>query len=65
LDWERRWISSYERNPSKNNHIHLIYAEVSITAKPFFEKSGFRVVTQQTIVRNGVELINFKMERIV
>lgn len=50
---------------AQNNHIHLIYAEVSITAKPFFEKWGFRIVTQQTIVRKGIELTNFKMERIV
>jgi putative acetyltransferase len=50
---------------AKNNHVHLIFAEVSITAKPFFEKWGFRIVTQQTIIRNGVELTNFKMERTV
>ena len=50
---------------AKNKHIHLIFAEVSITAKPFFEKWGFRIVTQQTIVRKGVELTNFKMERTV
>lgn len=48
---------------AKNNHIHLIFSEVSITAKPFFEKWGFRIITQQTIVRKGVELTNFKMER--
>ena len=50
---------------AKNNHIYHIFSEVSITAKPFFEKHGFRVVTQQTIVRKGVELTNFKMERTV
>lgn len=50
---------------AKNNHIPLIFSEVSITAKPFFEKWGFRILTQQTIVRKGVELTNFKMERIV
>lgn len=48
---------------AKNNHIHLIFAEVSITAKPFFEKHGFKAVTEQTIVRKGIELKNFKMER--
>lgn len=48
-----------------NNHIHLIFSEVSITAKPFFEKWGFRIVTQQTIIRKGIELTNFKMERTV
>ena len=50
---------------AKNSHIHLIFAEVSITAKPFFEKWGFRIVTQQTIIRKGIELTNFKMERTV
>lgn len=50
---------------AKNNHIHHIFSEVSITAKPFFEKHGFKVVTEQTIVRKGVELTNFKMERTV
>ncbi|QVL55144.1 MAG: GNAT family N-acetyltransferase [Simkaniaceae bacterium] len=40
---------------AKNSHIPLIFAEVSITAKPFFEKWGFQIVTEQTIVRKGVE----------
>ncbi|MBM3208265.1 MAG: GNAT family N-acetyltransferase, partial [Chlamydiae bacterium] len=44
---------------------HLIYAGVSITTKPFFEKWRFRIVTQQTIVRKGIQLTNFKMERTV
>ena len=48
---------------AKDNHIRLIFSEVSISAKPFFEKWGFRIVIQQTIVRKGIELINFKMER--
>jgi putative acetyltransferase len=50
---------------AKDKHINLIFAEVSITAKPSFEKWGFRVIAQQTIVRKGVELTNFKMERMI
>jgi len=50
---------------AKNDHIHHIFSEVSITAKPFFEKHGFRVVTEQTIVRKAIELTNFKMERTI
>lgn len=50
---------------AKNNHIHHIFSEVSITANPFFEKHGLKVVIEQTIVRKGVELTNFKMERTV
>lgn len=50
---------------ARNSGIPLIFSDVSITAKPFFEKWGFKVVTQQTVVRKGVELTNFKMERTV
>ena len=40
-----------------------IWSEVSITAKPFFEKSGFKVLAQQHNLLRGVELINFRMEK--
>jgi putative acetyltransferase len=50
---------------AKKKTIPLIFAEVSITARPFFERRGFRVITQQTIIRKGVKLTNFKMERVV
>ena len=50
---------------AKNNHIHHIFSEVSITARPFFEKQEFKVLTEQTIIRNDIELINYKMERTI
>ena len=33
------------------NHLHLkkVFAEVSITAKPFFEAKGFKVIKQRSI----------------
>jgi GNAT superfamily N-acetyltransferase len=40
-----------------------IFAEVSITARSFFEHCGFSVCRQQTVTRNGVELSNFQMEK--
>lgn len=49
---------------AKKQNITRIFVEVSITAKPFFEGKGFRVVKQQTIVRRGIELTNFVMEMI-
>ncbi|MBM3201202.1 MAG: GNAT family N-acetyltransferase [Chlamydiae bacterium] len=48
---------------AKNAPIERVFSEVSITAKPFFEKWGFHVTSLQKIQKNGVELINFKMER--
>lgn len=38
-------------------------ADVSITARPFFEHHGFVVVAEQHPVRSGVELTNFRMRR--
>jgi hypothetical protein len=40
-----------------------IYAEVSITARPFFASKGFQVIKQQTVRIRGVELTNFVMEK--
>lgn len=48
---------------AKSSNIDYIFSEVSITAKPFFEKHGFTTIAKQTIIRKGVELTNFKMER--
>jgi putative acetyltransferase len=44
-------------------HSKTITADVSITAKPFFDKKGFAVKAEQKNIRLGVELINFKMEK--
>ena len=40
-----------------------IVTHASITAKPFFEKRGYRVVKQQQVERQGVVLINYWMEK--
>lgn len=40
-----------------------ITTEASITARPFFERRGFRLVLEQTVRRRGVEMTNFVMEK--
>jgi putative acetyltransferase len=35
--------------------------EASITAKPFFERHGYRITQSQIVERRGVKLVNFKM----
>lgn len=42
-----------------------IETEASITAKPFFERVGYRVVQPQVIQRKGVQLINFRMVKVL
>ena len=40
-----------------------LFTEASITARPFFEAHGFVVLKEQTVLRNGVQLTNFAMEK--
>ena len=37
-----------------------ISSDVSITAKPFFEKHGFAIVKEQLVELNGITLTNYK-----
>ena len=48
---------------AKINHLYQITSDVSITAKPFFEKQGFVVVEEQQVLIDGTQLKNFKMEK--
>jgi putative acetyltransferase len=38
-----------------------LISDVSITARPFFERMGFHVAQLQTIEREGIQLRNFRM----
>lgn len=40
-----------------------LFTEASITARPFFERRGFRVVTAQSVEVRGQRLTNFRMEK--
>ncbi|WP_312279469.1 GNAT family N-acetyltransferase [Oscillibacter sp.] len=43
--------------------VSLFTTHASITAKPFFEKRGYRVVHDNIVVRNDLKLTNFTMEK--
>jgi len=43
--------------------IQTLFTEASITARPFFEAKGFRVITPQTVERRGQLFLNFVMEK--
>jgi putative acetyltransferase len=40
-----------------------VYAEVSITALPFFQHHGFRVSAKQSVIVGGVAMTNYRMEK--
>jgi putative acetyltransferase len=46
-------------------NISKLETDASITAKPFFEKNNFKTIRQQTVTINNVDLINYKMERMI
>ncbi|RYJ37178.1 GCN5-related N-acetyltransferase [Flavobacterium anhuiense] len=48
---------------AKKHNSTIITSDISITAKPFFEKKGFVVNAEQKNIRLGIELINFNMEK--
>lgn len=41
----------------------MIFAEVSITARPFFEHAGFQVMAPQTFVVQNVSYLFYRMEK--
>ena len=42
-----------------------LFTEASETAKPFFERQGWRLVESQTIQCSGVSLTNHRMEKLL
>lgn len=40
-----------------------ITTHASITARPFFEKRGYKVITEQQVERQGILLTNYVMEK--
>ncbi|UXA00041.1 GNAT family N-acetyltransferase [Vibrio splendidus] len=41
------------------------FSEVSITARPFYEHLGFKVVNEQEVEMRGVKLTNYVMEKVI
>ena len=56
----RALLSEIERKAMEQNN-NMIYSDVSITAKGFFESKGFIVERQQLKKSKQKELINFRM----
>lgn len=66
-DYQRMGIAhtlykSIELEAKRQGHGEII-SHVSKTAKPFFEKAGFRNIEEQRVVLKGVELINYRMKK--
>ncbi|STX81620.1 N-acetyltransferase GCN5 [Legionella busanensis] len=49
-------------NKANTLKLKQVFAEVNITAKPFFGSKGFKVIKKQNMNIRGVKLINFVMD---
>ncbi|WP_016951950.1 GNAT family N-acetyltransferase [Anabaena sp. PCC 7108] len=65
--YQRKGIGSkllkHIENMAKSQEIKRLYAEVSITAKPFFQTHGFTIAKEQQVERRGVLFTNYLMEK--
>lgn len=56
-------LMEYVLKTGKQRGLKRFYSEVSITARPFYEHFGFRVVKEQEVEVRGQTLRNFVMEK--
>lgn len=64
-DYQRQGIATQICDMLENSvGVSAIRTHASITAKPFFEKRGYRVIKEQQVERQGVYLTNFVMEKL-
>ena len=66
-DWQGKGVAtlllSEVEKMARGYGVHKICVEVSITARPFFEKRGYRVVKEQKARANRLWLTNYVMEK--
>lgn len=62
-DYQRKGIATAICNQLEQAVQGNIVTHASITARPFFEKRGYRVIKEQQVERQGIFLTNFIMEK--
>ena len=68
-DWQGKGVAtlllSEVEKIAREYDVHKISVEVSITARPFFEKRGYKVLKEQKAKANRLWLTNYVMEKTV
>ena len=66
-DWQGKGVATLSLSEvekmARGYGVHKICVEVSITARPFFEKRGYRVVKEQKARANRLRLTNYVMRK--
>lgn len=62
-DYQKRGVATALCDRLEQAVQGTVVTHASITARPFFEKRGYRVVKEQQVERQGIVLTNFVMEK--
>lgn len=62
-NYQRKGVATAICNKLEQAVQGKIVTHASITAKPFFEKRGYKIIKEQQVERKGIFLINFVMEK--
>ena len=58
-------LLSVREAKAKELGLERLYSNVSVTAKPFYLRQGFKIVQEQTRELNGELFTQFRMEKIL
>lgn len=68
-DWQRRGVGTklLDRVEKRAEELDIsrLYADVSVTAKPFFENRGFEMVEEEKVTHRDVQFKLYFMEKIL
>lgn len=62
-DYQREGIGTAICDCLESETKGKIVTHASVTAKPFFEKRGYRAVKKHEVIRRGITLTNYLMEK--
>lgn len=62
-DYQRKGVATAICDKLEQAVQGKVVTHASITARPFFEKRGYRVVREQQVERKGIFLTNYVMEK--
>lgn len=62
-DYQRKGVASALCDHLEKYVSGRIFTHASVTAKPFFEKRGYKIIKEQEVKRQGVTLKNYVMEK--
>ena len=66
-DWQGQGVATElcqaVEGEAKKQGVQQLDVAASITARPFFQHRGYRVLQEQTIERRGCQLTNYKLQK--